>query len=442
MPHNIAAEESILGSMLLDNSIITPVSEKLPVESFYLDRHRYLYSAMLDVFASKLIIDNLLIIENILSKGQGEEVGGLPYLLELTEKVATSVNWNHHAEIIYEKYMRRRLIETGNVIIENGYEAEEIKEGLSNAESLIFNLGKGRMSSDFVPMKQVASQVFDTIHKRMSQDGNCIGTESGFDELDNITSGFKPSELIILGARPAMGKSAFALNLALNIAENNKTVAFFSLEMSIEQLGMRFLAMKSGIDSQRLQRGILTEAQIPQLAFATGELAKLPIMIEDMANCTVPQIVGKCRRLATERDLGLIVIDYLQLMSGSGKGRENRQQEISEISRGLKLLARELDVPVLALSQLSRTLEQRPDKRPMLSDLRESGAIEQDADMIFFLYREDYYKKENTRPEMRGVTEILVSKNRQGPIGTVPLYFDANITRFRSIPNSDQLSFD
>jgi replicative DNA helicase len=402
-----------------------------------------LYAAILDVFAVKLVIDNLLIVEDIARKGQSEEVGGLAYLYELTEKVATSVNWRHHADIIYEKYLRRRLIETGNVIIETGYDTEEVGEGISQAESLVFNLGKGRMSSDFLSMKKVAARVFDTIHKRLALGGACIGTETGFPDLDQITSGLKPSELIILAARPAMGKSALALNLALNIAEKNKTVAFFSLEMSIEQLGMRFLAMKSGIDSQRLQRGILSEQQIPQLAFAAGALSKLPIMIEDVSNCTVPQMVGKCRRLAAERDVGLVILDYLQLLGGVNSRRgENRQQEISDISRGLKILARELDIPVLALSQLSRGPENRPDKRPMLSDLRESGAIEQDADMVFLMYREDYYKKDSTRPEMKGITEVIVAKNRQGPVGTVPLYFDSSLTRFRTIPNRDQLSFD
>jgi replicative DNA helicase len=435
MPHNREAEMQVLGAMLMDPAIVVKVVEKIPEEAFYDNRLRLLYKGVSEVFTREFMIDNLLIAENLQSHGVLEEIGGTSFIMEVADSVATSANWETHTDILVEKFLQRRLINIGAEITEKGFDGGDgdIGQRIGESEQLVFDLSRRRNVRDFMSMDKVVTQTFSTISKRVGSDSNCVGIESDYTDLDALTSGAKPSELIILAARPAMGKTAFAMNLALNAAKKGHGVAIFSLEMGIEAIGMRFLSMEAGIDSQKLQKGNISNEEASVLAFKSSQMAQLPIFIDDTALVGVPQIAGKLRRLKAEHPIDLVIIDYLQLMKASDRTGEGRQQEVSEISRGLKLVARELDIPLLVLSQLSRAVEQRTDKRPMLSDLRESGAIEQDADQVLFLYREEYYKKENTDPRLKGVTEVVVSKNRMGPTGKAYLFFDGRHTKFHSV---------
>lgn len=432
-PHNHEAEAFLIGAMLNDQEVILKISAKLPAEAFYNERHRHVFSAIRDVFSRRHSVEILQVAETLDQKGVLSDIGGIPYLMEASDAVVQTSNWESYLSLVWEKHLQRRLIDVGTIISNKGYEpGEEVDAAIQEAEQMVFDLGKKSHEGDFVPMNDVVTQTFNTISERIGKDSQCVGVETGYVDVDAITAGFKPSDLIILAARPSMGKTAFALNLALNAAARNFPVAIFSLEMSRQSLGMRFLAMEARIDSQRLQKGMISHSEAEVLAFKSAKLSESPIFIDDTPMVGVPQVSAKLRRLMTEHPIKMVIIDYLQLMAAKNRVKEGRQQEISEISRGLKLTARELDVPMVVLSQLSRACEARIDKRPMLSDLRESGAIEQDADQVIMLYREEYYKRERTDPELKGVAEVIVGKNRQGPTGTAYLFFNKDLTRFEN----------
>lgn len=433
-PHNHEAEAFLVGAMLNDQEVILRISAKLPVDAFYNERHRHVFTAIRDVFVRRHSVEILQVGEALEHKGLLNDIGGIPYLMELSDAIVQTSNWGSYLDIVWEKYLQRRLIDIGTIISNKGFEPEDdVDAAIQEAEQMMFDLGKKSHEGDFVSMDVVVSQTFNTISQRIGKDSHCIGVETGYMDVDSITAGFKPSDLIILAARPSMGKTAFALNVALNAARKNYPTAIFSLEMSRESLGMRFLAMDTGISSQRLQKGMLSHSEAEVLALKSARLSELPIFLDDTPLLGVPQVSAKLRRLMTEHPIKLVIIDYLQLMAAKSRVKEGRQQEISEISRGLKLTARELDVPMVVLSQLSRACEARIDKRPMLSDLRESGAIEQDADQVIMLYREEYYNRERTDLELKEVAEIIVGKNRQGPTGTAYLRFRQDLTRFENL---------
>ncbi|HNW25484.1 MAG TPA: replicative DNA helicase [Candidatus Gastranaerophilaceae bacterium] len=442
IPQNIEAEEAVLGAILVNPNTITKVVEFLKPESFYKPAHRYVYEAMLQLFNQNERIDLVSVSDVLNFNAKLEVIGGRAFINDLSYKTITTSNIEYYAKIVQEKAIKRSLINAGSEIITFGYDLNPIDESLDNAEKLIFDIAAKKTTKDLLHVKDLVLQSYEKIEYRYNHREEMTGVPTGFYELDNITSGLQKSDLIILAARPSMGKTALALNIAQNVAIRAKfPVAVFSLEMSKEQLVQRMLCSEAEVDSQRLRTGHMQSKDWEKLANAMNDFAQAPIYIDDSPGCSLTDIRAKCRRLAMqEKNLGLIVIDYLQLMEGSGK--EERIQQISAISRGLKTLARELDVPVIALSQLSRAVEQRKDRRPMLSDLRESGAIEQDADIVMFIYREDYYNREegDEMPKAtgkEGKSDILVAKHRNGPVGNFELIFQSNITKFKNPIKTD-----
>lgn len=434
-PQNTEAERSILGAILLDENAMVKVAEILAAEYFYDHRHELIYAAMSSLFEKRMPIDIVTLSEIMESAGQIKEVGGSAYLAELVNSTPSAANIVHYAQIVKDKAVLRRLITTGAEITQFGYDEEaNISEILDQSEQMLFAVSQGSLKNRFLPIKDILTEAFDRIDKihRDKDKGALRGVPSGFKDLDSITAGFQKSDLIILAARPSMGKTSLALNLAENAAIDEKIpVAIFSLEMSKDQLVDRLLASQAGVDSWKLRTGNLSDEDFPKIGYAMGVLSEAPIYIDDSPSSNVMEIRAKARRLQMEQGLGMIVIDYLQLMTGSAKSSEgNRVQEISEISRGLKGLARELNIPVIALSQLSRAVEHRDDKKPQLSDLRESGSIEQDADLVLFIYRDEYYHPDSDR---KGITEILIRKHRNGPIGNLELFFNPAQMRFSTL---------
>ena len=428
-PHDLEAEQAIIGSMLTDRDAVISAIEILKEEDFYREDNKAIYTAILNLYNRAEPIDIITVKSELESMRKFEQVGGLEYLAELPEKVPTTANAMKYIKIVEEKSTLRRLIKTANEIIELGYSpTEDVEDIMEGAEKKIFNIMQEKNQKGYAPIKDVLVESFTKLEELYNRKQHITGVPSGFTELDYRTAGFHGSELILIAARPAMGKTAFALNIATNAAvKANVPVAVFSLEMSKEQLVNRILCSESMVDSNKVRTGKLEEDDWTKLAGAIGPLSEAEIFIDDTPGIIITEIRAKCRKLKLEKNIGMVVIDYLQLIQGSNKRGGSREQEISEISRSLKILAKELDVPVIALSQLSRAAEQRPDHRPMLSDLRESGAIEQDADIVMFLYRDDYYNQDS---EKKDIAEIIIAKHRGGSTGTVELLWLGSYTKF------------
>jgi replicative DNA helicase len=433
-PHDIEAEQAILGCMLTDKDAVISAIEVLKEEAFYREDNRAIYSAILSLYSRNEPIDIITVKAELVEQGNFERVGGLEYLAELPDRVPTTANVEKYIKIVDEKATLRSLIQTSNELISLGYdESEDVDRIMDMAEKKVFNLSQKKSTKGYSPIKDVLVESFAQLETLYNQKGNVTGITTGFIDLDNKTAGLHNSDLIILAARPAMGKSAFAINLATNAAmKANVPVVIFNLEMSKEQVGNRILCSEAMVDSNKIRTGQIEDDDWMKLASTLGELSEAPIYIDDTPGISIMEIRAKCRKLKMEKNIGLVVIDYLQLIQGSGKKNASREQEISEISRSLKILAKELDVPVIALSQLSRSVESRDDKRPMLSDLRESGAIEQDADIVIFLYRDDYY---NENSEKKNIAEVILAKHRGGSTGTVELAWLPSYTKFA---NSDR----
>ena len=432
-PQNLDAEQAVLGTVLLQDKSILKIAEILSPEDFYRDAHKTIYRSMLDLFEKREPHD-LITVANLLGdRNKLEEIGGPAYLALLTDIIPFSGTLVHHAEIIRKKSVLRQLIRTTSEVAARCYDAQDDIDALvDEAEKTIFEIAQSKRKQGFQPMSDIVPKAFDRITKLFDRQEHITGVATGYEQLDRMTAGLQPSDLIILAGRPSMGKTALAMNMVQHAAIIEKIpVAVFSLEMSMEQLALRMLCSIGRIDSQRIRTGRLLEKDWPDLTRATGILAEAPIHIDDSAGMTVLEMRAKARRLKSEHDLGMVVVDYLQLMQGRSSRNENRTQEISDISRSLKAMAKELDVPVVALSQLNRGLESRTDKRPQLSDLRESGAIEQDADVIGFIYRDEVYNKAEDNPN-RGLAEIIIGKQRNGPTGTVKLTFLAEYTTFEN----------
>ena len=427
-PQNIEAERSTLGAMLLEKEAIYRAMEILRPEDFYRENHRLIYQTVLDLTNRGEPVDLVTVTEELRQKNALEKVGGITYLTELASAVPTAAHVEHYSRIVEEKSLLRQLIHAATEIVTSSYEAQdEVESIIDRAENTIFAITNRRSGQTVINLKDILIETFEQVEKLYESRGAVTGVPTGFADLDRITAGLQPSDLIILAARPSMGKTTFALNIAEHVAVQLKLpVIVFSLEMSKEQLAMKLLCSEAGVDNQRIRTGNLKEEDWPRLSHALGRLSEAAMYIDDSPNLSVMQVRAKARRVKAERGLGLIVIDYLQLMQGRGRV-ESRQQEVSEISRGLKALARELSVPVIALSQLSRAVEQRQNKRPTLSDLRESGSLEQDADLVCFLYREDYYEPET---EKKNITEFIIAKHRNGPLGSVEFLFQKEYSKF------------
>ena len=431
-PHDIEAEQAILGCMLTDKDAVISAIEVLKEESFYREDNRAIYSAILSLYSRNEPVDIITVKAELVEQGNFERVGGLEYLAELPERVPTTANVEKYIKIVDEKATLRSLIQTSNELIALGYdESEDVDSIMDMAEKKVFGLSQKKSAKGYTALKDVLVGSFAELEKLYNQKGNVTGITTGFIDLDNKTAGLHNSDLIIIAARPAMGKSAFAINLATNAAiKANVPAVIFNLEMSKEQVGNRILCSEAMVDSNKIRTGQIEDEDWMKLATTLGELSEAPIYIDHTPGISIMEIRAKCRKLKLEKNIGLIVIDYLQLIQGTGKKNASREQEISEISRSLKILAKELDVPVIALSQLSRTAERRDDKRPMLSDLRESGAIEQDADIVIFLYRDDYYNEDT---EKKNVAEVILAKHRGGSTGTVELAWMPSYTKFANL---------
>jgi len=429
-PQNIEAEQSVIGAVLIDPDVLFTVMEMLRPEDFYRPAHQKIFQAMCRLMEEGQPVDLVTVTAALKDEGVLEEVGGISYLSELATSVPTSANVQTYAQIVEEKAMLRRLIAAATQIASAGYAGgEDAQMIIDEAERRIMEISQRRHRTGFLNIKDVLLNAYERIEMLYTNKGGVTGLPTGYPDLDRMMSGLQKSDLIIVAARPSVGKTAFALNVAQNVALHaGVPVAIFSLEMPAIQLVQRMLSAEGNIDSHRLRSGFLDTNDWEKLTLAMASLSEAPIFIDDTPHVTVFDIRAKCRRLQAEQGLGLVVIDYLQLISG--RGGDNRQQEISDISRGLKGLARELDVPVIALSQLSRAVEQRQDKRPMLSDIRESGSIEQDADVVAFLYRDDYYNPDTEYPN---VVEVIIGKQRNGPTGTVKLLYLKNYNKFVSL---------
>ena len=431
-PQNIEAEQAVLGAVLIKKEALTEVQEILKPEDFYREAHRIVYSAMEDLFINNEAVDLVTLTEQLRKKDQLDKVGGLAFVTALANSVPTAANVIYHAKIVREKAELRSLIDAATEIAGKAYEdADEVETIMDEAEKKILSIAASRTVSDFEPIKSILMNSIDRISTLYESKGGLTGLSTGFKDLDALTSGLQASDLVLVAARPSMGKTAFTLNIAAHAAMRGHSVAFFSLEMSKEQHVQRMLCSEGAIDSQRLRTGQLEGEEWGKLIGTADKLSKAKIYIDDTPGITVMELRSKARRLKAEHGLELVVIDYLQLMQGrSARNGDSRQQEISEISRSLKALARELNVPVVALSQLSRSVESRQVKKPMLSDLRESGSLEQDADIVMFLYREDYYDQDT---ENKNITEVIIAKHRNGPVDTVSLFFQKEFTKFRDL---------
>jgi replicative DNA helicase len=433
LPHSEAAEQSVIGSMMMDKQAILTASEIVTREDFYQQQYGILFEAMVELYNAGKEVDPVTLQNHLREKKVPKEISDMEYVRDLLNVVPTSANIKHYAEIVAEKATLRRLIRAAEEVTNNCYmDDQPLEQLMEESEKKMFQVFQQKNASDFEPIKSIVMKTLDTIEKASHTSGNVTGHATGFTDLDFKTSGMQPSDLILIAARPSMGKTAFVLNIAQYMAfHHGKHVAIFSLEMSKQQLVTRMMSMESHVGSQSLRNGKLKDDEWKQLIETAGVIGESNLIIDDTPGITIREMRSKCRKYKLEHGLDIIMIDYLQLMSGSGgKSSESRQQEISEISRSLKGLARELNVPVIALSQLSRAVESRPDHRPMLSDLRESGAIEQDADVVMFLYRDDYYHKDS---ENKGICELIIAKQRNGPIGTVNLAWLPEYTKFANV---------
>lgn len=441
-PQNLDAEASLLGAVLIDNEALVKIADKVQPEDFYDDRHQRIYESIMQLYEKRSPIDVLTLSEQLKSTGFLEHVGGASYLTQLTNFVPTASHVENYADIVTQKSLRRRLIKASQDIIGLvNDETKNLQELIEDAETRLFNVSQKHVKQDIVSIEQVLGDSFERLDELHKDKYTIRGVPTGFKDLDSILAGLQKSDLFILAARPSMGKTALSLNLAHNVAvKSNQPVLVFSLEMSKEQLVDRMLSMESGVDAWALRTGNLTDDDFEKIGHAMGTLSEAQIYIDDTPGITVSDLRTKARREAHIRPLGLIIVDYLQLMSGGRRfgGEGNRVQEISEISRGLKGIARELNVPLIALSQLSRSVESRSPQIPQLADLRESGSIEQDADVVAFIYREDYY---NPETERKNVTDIFIKKHRNGPTGAVELYFDKEKQRFRSLDTRHKDAF-
>ena len=431
-PHDIEAEQAVIGSMLTDKDSVISALEVLKPEDFYREDNKVIFEAILNLYNRADPIDIITLKAELVSLGKFEQIGGIEYLAVLPEKVPTTANVEKYIRIVEEKSMMRTLIRTANELITLGYDGtDDVEDIMDIAEKKIFNIMQKRNQKGYSSMKDILVDTFTQLEELYNRKQHITGVPTGFSDLDYKTAGLHNSDLILVAARPAMGKSAFALNIATNAAlRGNIPVAIFSLEMSKEQMANRILCSEAMVDSNKVRTGRVEDEDWAKLAMASGELSEAGIFIDDTPGISVMEIRAKCRKLKLEKNIGLVVIDYLQLVQGSSKKVGSREQEISEISRSLKILAKEINVPVIALSQLSRAPEQRPDHRPMLSDLRESGAIEQDADIVMFLYRDDYYNEES---EKKNIAEVILAKHRAGSTGTVELLWLGNYTKFANI---------
>ncbi len=431
MPNNLEAEQSVIGSMIMDREAIIVASETLHREDFYHQQYGVLFEAMVELFNEEQPVDVVTLQNRLREKDVPAELSSMEFVGELVTSVPTSANIKYYANIVREKAMLRRLIKVNEEIANQCYlDRDSVEDIMAETEKQIFNLLQNRGGEDYVPIKQIVIQALEKIEMASKQKGNVTGIATGFVDLDYRMSGLQPSDLVLVAARPSMGKTAFVLNIAQYVAfHSNLATAIFSLEMSKEQLVNRLFALEARVDAQLLRSGNLADSDWEKLIEGAGTIGKSKLIIDDTPGISISELRSKCRKYKLEQDLKLVIIDYLQLMSGSGRS-DSRQQEISDISRSLKGLARELNVPVIALSQLSRQVEQRPDHRPMLSDLRESGAIEQDADVVMFIYRDDYYNKDT---ENKNIAEIIIAKQRNGPIGTVNLVWLPQYTKFANM---------
>ncbi|PYZ91774.1 replicative DNA helicase [Salipaludibacillus keqinensis] len=428
-PQNIEAEQAVLGAIFIEQEALVTAYERLIPEDFYRAAHQRIFTAMLDLSEKGEPVDLITVTSELQTKKWLEEIGGVSYLSDLANAVPTAANALYYSQIVEEKSLLRRLIRVATNITSEGYAADEDVDSILNAaEKSILEVSQKKNSGEFVEIKDVLVEAFDKIEMLQHTAGDVTGIPTGFTELDRITAGFQRNDLVIVAARPSVGKTAFALNISQNVAtKTDENVAIFSLEMGADQLVMRMLCAEGNIDAQRLRTGKLEDEDWQRLTMAMGSLSKAGIYIDDTPGIKVKDIRSKCRKLKQDRGLGMIMIDYLQLIQGDSRSGEGRQQEVSEISRELKGLARELELPVIALSQLSRGVESRQDKRPMMSDIRESGSIEQDADIVAFLYRDDYYDQES---EKKDIIEIIIAKQRNGPVGTVELAFVKEYNKF------------
>jgi len=437
-PHDLDAERAVIGAMLVSETAVAVVAERLAAEDFYSEVHRIIYGAMMRLYSRGEPIDQLTLTNELRSVNEFERIGGRPYVFQIVESVPTAANAGRYADIVRGKALLRAIIDVGSRITEDAFrEPEDVSEALDSAEQLVYGVSNRTLREHLAPVSELAPGALEMIQRLYEQEGEVTGVETGFEDLDRLTTGFHKSDLIILAARPAMGKTAMALNAIWHASgEKKMPVAIFSLEMSKEQLVQRLISQTTRIPAQALRSGNVKAEDWPKLVRGVAEVSRAPIWIDDTAGVTLMEIRAKVRRLASqlnvasELPLSLVVVDYLQLMVGQGNRAENRQQEIAEISRGLKVLARDLNVPVLAIAQLSRAVEARHDKRPLLSDLRDSGAIEQDADMVMFLYRDEYYNPES---DDKGIAEVIVGKHRNGPTGKVQLAWMEQYTKFGSL---------
>ena len=430
-PHDIEAEQAVIGSMLTDQEAVYAAIERLKPEDFYREDNKQIYTAILNIYNKAEPIDIITLKAELSSMGKLDAVGGLEYIVELPEKVPTTANVDRYIKIVEEKSLLRNLIRAANEILSSGYAQEDDVENIvDHAEKKIFDVMQKKSQKGYTTIKDVLVESFTKLEELYNQKEHITGVPTGFAELDKKTAGLHGSELILIAARPAMGKSAFALNIGSYAATRaNVPVAIFSLEMSKEQVGNRILCSEALVDSNNVRTGELNDEELGKLAETSGELSQAPIYIDDTPGISVMEIRAKCRKLKLEKNIGLVIIDYLQLIQGSGK-TSSREQEIAEISRSLKILAKEIEVPVIALSQLSRAVEVRPDPSPMLSDLRESGSIEQDADIVMFLYRDDYYNEDS---EKKNIAEVIIAKQRAGSTGTVELAWLGKYTKFANL---------
>lgn len=430
-PHNLEAEQSVLGALLIDRDAIIRIASFLNPTDFYRAAHAYVYEAVLALYNRREPADLVTLVDELVRRDRLDAIGGESYIVELMAATPTSVHVEYYARIVARTAVRRRLIDAGGEIVRIGFDdAAEIEEALDSAEQILFDVSQRRGERDFRSMAEILEEYFDRLDTLHQHKGTVVGVPTGFADLDKLTGGLQKSDLVIIAARPSVGKSALGLGMAYNAAvQHQRTVGLFVLEMSGEQIVQRILAMETGIDSHRLRLGLIDDSEWNGVVRAFGRLSEAPIFVDDTATATLMDVRSKARRLHAEHGLDLLIIDYLQLMSG-GRRSENRVQEISEISRGLKGLARELDVPVVALAQLSRAVESRQSHVPMLSDLRESGSIEQDADVVMFIYREEIYDPDTDR---RGIADLIVAKHRNGPVGTVHLRFFDRTARFADL---------
>jgi len=432
LPHNLDAEKSVLGAILIHNESFNYAAEVIDSRDFFRDAHRRIFDKMVALSERNHAIDLITLKEELARAGELEDVGGPAYIASLADGVPRTANVEHYARIVKEKATLRSLIHSANRILADAYHAQEDADLiLDGAEKAIFEIAEDRIREGFVPLRDLVQSSFATIEKLQEQRNAVTGVPSGFVDLDEMTAGFQPSDMIILAARPAMGKTSLALNMAQNAARKGKTVGVFSLEMSKEQLFLRMITSEAMIDAHRFRTGHLTEKDYGKLSHALGALAEQSVFIDDSPGVGILEMRAKCRRLASQHSLDMLIIDYIQLMQGRGRF-ESRQQELTSISRSIKILAKELNIPIIALSQLSRAPESRTDHRPQLSDLRESGALEQDADLVLFIYRAEVYDKQETKPEDQGVAEVIIGKHRNGPIGSVKLTFLNQYTRFEN----------